>query len=249
MHYRSVYGPAAMWGLAYNNDPDEWPCYCTGTGWCPGPHGTVSPAPNGYCEYPFTWWGIHPSSYDFGFIAPSKAHNVTWKASGVSYNGQSISDESDWAEPVGMGDGPVHGPTEHYDPENLPYHNVVTAIPISLDEYFWFTSFTGIPIRPIIDPIWRLYGDDVINSNVYFSDPTEVEPVFYANMLTPGNTYLLGVTYTNTGGATPFEEVIYAPISLDCPEADLSGDCFVDLVDFAMLAEQWLTGDGMGGPM
>ncbi len=29
----------------------------------------------------------------------------------------------------------------------------------------------------------------------------------------------------------------------DCPSADLTGDCFVNFVDFAIMANQWLTGD------
>jgi len=29
----------------------------------------------------------------------------------------------------------------------------------------------------------------------------------------------------------------------DCPPADLTGDCFVDFQDFALIANQWLTGD------
>ena len=29
----------------------------------------------------------------------------------------------------------------------------------------------------------------------------------------------------------------------DCPSADLTGDCFVDYEDFAVVAVQWLTGD------
>ncbi len=29
----------------------------------------------------------------------------------------------------------------------------------------------------------------------------------------------------------------------DCPSADLTGDCFVDFEDFALMANQWLTGD------
>jgi hypothetical protein len=28
-----------------------------------------------------------------------------------------------------------------------------------------------------------------------------------------------------------------------CPSADLTGDCFVDYEDFALMANQWLTGD------
>ena len=174
---------------------------------------------------------------------------MTWKASGTSYDGGiAISDESDWSEPVGLGDGPVHGPTDNYDPDNLPYGSI-QAIPISLSEAWWH-NFTGIPVLPvpITDPIWRLYGDDVINSDWYFSDPTAVEPVFHADMLTPGKEYLLGVAYTNTSGSTPFDEVIYAPVRLECPEADLTGDCFVDLADFVKLAGQWLTGDGIGEP-
>ncbi len=35
-----------------------------------------------------------------------------------------------------------------------------------------------------------------------------------------------------------------APVALaDCPEADLTGDCFVGLEDFAIMANQWLSGD------
>jgi formylglycine-generating enzyme len=32
------------------------------------------------------------------------------------------------------------------------------------------------------------------------------------------------------------------PVLAECPSADLTGDCFVDLADIAVLAEQWLTG-------
>ncbi len=40
-----------------------------------------------------------------------------------------------------------------------------------------------------------------------------------------------------------------SPTSAACPPADLTGDCFVDLQDFAQFANQWLTGDGIsGGP-
>ncbi|MBN2018825.1 MAG: hypothetical protein JW749_01220 [Sedimentisphaerales bacterium] len=35
-----------------------------------------------------------------------------------------------------------------------------------------------------------------------------------------------------------------------CPSADLTGDCFVDFTDFAILTSQWLTGEGdPNGPM
>ena len=34
-----------------------------------------------------------------------------------------------------------------------------------------------------------------------------------------------------------------SPILADCPSADLTGDCFVDLADFTALAHQWLSGD------
>jgi hypothetical protein len=30
---------------------------------------------------------------------------------------------------------------------------------------------------------------------------------------------------------------------MKCPTADLSGDCFVDFADFAIMADQWLQGD------
>ena len=34
-----------------------------------------------------------------------------------------------------------------------------------------------------------------------------------------------------------------------CPSMDFTGDCFVDLADFAVLAEQWLTGYRLPGDM
>ncbi len=34
-----------------------------------------------------------------------------------------------------------------------------------------------------------------------------------------------------------------------CPSADLTGDCFVNLADLAVLAAQWLTGDGVPADM
>ena len=38
--------------------------------------------------------------------------------------------------------------------------------------------------------------------------------------------------------------LINSPLVLaDCPSADLTGDCFVDLEDFAVMASQWLTSD------
>jgi hypothetical protein len=40
----------------------------------------------------------------------------------------------------------------------------------------------------------------------------------------------------NSGSAYVFKEVV-------CPAADLSGDCFVDFADFAIMAAQWLQGD------
>jgi len=46
------------------------------------------------------------------------------------------------------------------------------------------------------------------------------------------------VRITNPGGAWAWFRVI----TDQCPWADLSGDCFVDLADLAIVAEQWLTG-------
>jgi formylglycine-generating enzyme required for sulfatase activity len=38
--------------------------------------------------------------------------------------------------------------------------------------------------------------------------------------------------------------LINSPVVLaDCPSADLTGNCFVDFEDFALMANQWLTGD------
>jgi hypothetical protein len=34
-----------------------------------------------------------------------------------------------------------------------------------------------------------------------------------------------------------------------CPSADLTGDCYVDIADFAEFALQWLTGDGVPDDM
>lgn len=34
-----------------------------------------------------------------------------------------------------------------------------------------------------------------------------------------------------------------AEANLECPSADLTGDCYVDLADLAVMAEQWLTGE------
>ena len=38
------------------------------------------------------------------------------------------------------------------------------------------------------------------------------------------------------------EELYLVPVS-DCPLADLTGDCFVDFEDLAIMASQWLTGN------
>jgi formylglycine-generating enzyme len=37
--------------------------------------------------------------------------------------------------------------------------------------------------------------------------------------------------------------ILALPILAICPLADLTGDCYVDLADFAVFAEQWMTGD------
>jgi len=39
------------------------------------------------------------------------------------------------------------------------------------------------------------------------------------------------------------------PVHADCPTADLTGDCFVDMEDLAVFAGQWLTGDGIPADM
>jgi sulfatase modifying factor 1 len=39
------------------------------------------------------------------------------------------------------------------------------------------------------------------------------------------------------------------PVFAVCPSADLTGDCYVDLADFAVLVEQWLTGVQVPGDM
>ncbi len=39
------------------------------------------------------------------------------------------------------------------------------------------------------------------------------------------------------------------PVLAECPSADLTGDCFVDLADFAVIAEQWLNSQTDLGPL
>jgi formylglycine-generating enzyme required for sulfatase activity len=39
------------------------------------------------------------------------------------------------------------------------------------------------------------------------------------------------------------------PVFAVCPSADLTGDCYVGLADIAVVAEQWLTGDGIPADM
>jgi hypothetical protein len=39
------------------------------------------------------------------------------------------------------------------------------------------------------------------------------------------------------------------PVLGECPSADLTGDCYVDLADIAVVAEQWLRGDRLPSNM
>ena len=56
---------------------------------------------------------------------------------------------------------------------------------------------------------------------------------------------------TTSGGADTAKKILELIVVLcsaglclaDCPSADLTGDCFVDYQDFALMANQWLTGD------
>jgi len=66
------------------------------------PHGQNTGGPTGLCPYTVFWNGSNGIvSGQFGFDNPNKPHDVGWVCSGVSEN---------WAQPVGTGTGPVHGP-------------------------------------------------------------------------------------------------------------------------------------------
>lgn len=60
----------------------------------------------------------------------------------------------------------------------------------------------------------------------------------------PGTDPYYFMYYDVTAGATPGASFRNAVVlsSYSCPKADLTGDCFVNFYDFAVLANQWLTG-------
>ena len=55
--------------------------------------------------------------------------------------------------------------------------------------------------------------------------------------------YVGGIAHISYLGNTDLK---YAYVKYACPLADVSGDCFVDSVDLAILARQWLEGKGKG---
>ncbi|MCE5323706.1 PEP-CTERM sorting domain-containing protein [bacterium] len=70
------------------------------------PHGQISSA-DGYCQWCAVWTdttGQGIASATFGFDNPNSPHDVGWFIN-------SSSAVENWSMPVGLGDGPVHGPT------------------------------------------------------------------------------------------------------------------------------------------
>jgi sulfatase modifying factor 1 len=46
-----------------------------------------------------------------------------------------------------------------------------------------------------------------------------------------------------------YSVILALPVLAECPSMDVTGDCVVNLADFAVFAEQWLTGDGIPADM
>jgi hypothetical protein len=69
-------------------------------------HGMISPGPGGSCPFIMSWTGpALAGPFELGFDHPWASHDVEWQsiANGITAN---------WAAPVGLGVGPVHGPLE-----------------------------------------------------------------------------------------------------------------------------------------
>jgi hypothetical protein len=74
-------------------------------------HGEMS-APTGMCPFSLVFSGMPVENGDFGFDHPGEPHDVGWRVNcqGIACSIPSPSCVEDWAMPVGMDKGPVHGP-------------------------------------------------------------------------------------------------------------------------------------------
>lgn len=68
------------------------------------PHGGLSMGPAGSCPFMVAWTGPPIAAGMFGYDNPNRSHDVGWLVGTVPVTIEN------WAMPVGMGYGPVHGP-------------------------------------------------------------------------------------------------------------------------------------------
>jgi hypothetical protein len=103
------------------------------------PHGQVSRDWSHVPPAGVMWTGNEltaPGTYYFGFNNSRPSHDVGWGMSGAF-----VIDAESWAEPVGMGEGPVHGPV----PEPATMALVAADV----------LGFVGAPTRQIVSPACR----------------------------------------------------------------------------------------------
>jgi hypothetical protein len=93
----------------------------------------------------------------------------------------------------------------------------------------------GTQLRILTSDAYHVYGP-------YGSSDSWQGPVEY-------DTYAMFTLSANTSGGSvtvstsdPVSSIVVVPESTECPSADLSGDCFVDIADLAVLAQQWCSG-------
>jgi hypothetical protein len=72
------------------------------------------------------------------------------------------------------------------------------------------------------------------------SDGEAVDHFGYHSVTISEDTVIIGARYDDDNGSDSGSAYIFEPVP--CPEADLTGDCFVDLEDVAVVASQWLSG-------
>ncbi len=115
-------------------------------------------------------------------------------------------------------------PIGYYPPNGFGLHDMVASVWQWCNDWYgaYGSSPTNNPTGPITGSSRVLRG----GAWYYFANYCRVAS---RNSLNPGDHY----DYHG------FRLVLLA----DCPSADLTGDCFVDYEDFALMADQWLTGD------
>jgi hypothetical protein len=93
----------------------------------------------------------------------------------------------------------------------------------------------GTQLRILTSDAYHVYGP-------YGSSDSWQGPVEY-------DTYAMFTLSANTSGGSvtvstsaPVSSIVVVPESTECPSADLSGDCFVDLDDLKLFAQQWCIG-------